>query len=244
MARVSHSLTSCTLALKPFPVPHPQDISRRLVFVDAMGFNSPAHSDSEILQRMVSWLEYSWVPCALSYLPHLTSSSYPPGKTCGGLIYLHDITDTHICSNTLNQILESFQGLESFVYATTRSEKLPTQAFIKRYNELQKKYLERWMSQGGSVFNLLSDSPASAQALVNIVVSRCSSKLVSRFSHALNRTMILWWLLSASGVTRLFGLFLDTLVSTVLRNQEAGHLLFVAACIAPNIKKKKLKAWD
>ena len=76
---------------------------------------------------------------------------------------------------TLNQIPELFQrlcgkNLESVVFATTKSNKLPTDVFIKRNDELQKKYLKRWMEQGATVSNLLSDSPASAQALVNVVL--------------------------------------------------------------------------
>ena len=176
MAQVSHKLKSCTLTLKPFPIPHPHDANRRLVLVDTPGFNSTDHSDTEILQRMVTWLESSWVRCALWYLPHLTSSSYRPGKTCGGIIYLLDVTDTRIWGTALNQIPESFQklcgkkSLESVVFATTKSKQLPTQAFIKRNDELQKKYLRRWMEQGARLSNFLSDSPASAQALVNIVL--------------------------------------------------------------------------
>lgn len=158
LAPVSHTLNSCTLALKPFTIPYPQDTKRRLVLVDTPGFNSTDHSDTEILKRTVAWL----------------NSCSRPGKTCGGLIYLHDITDTKICSETLNQILESFQSLSAVVYATTRSEKLPPQTFNMRNNELQKKYLKNWIERGASIFHLLSDSPASAQALVNVVVSRCS----------------------------------------------------------------------
>ncbi|EDQ98067.1 uncharacterized protein LACBIDRAFT_313048 [Laccaria bicolor S238N-H82] len=66
VAQVGNSLRSCTLALKPFPIPCPQDIRRWLVLVDTLGFNSSDHDDTEILRRMVAWLK----------------SSSHPGETC------------------------------------------------------------------------------------------------------------------------------------------------------------------
>ena len=59
MAQVGDELASCTLALKPFPIPYPRDTNRRLVLVDTPGFNGTYHSDTEILERMATWLESS-----------------------------------------------------------------------------------------------------------------------------------------------------------------------------------------
>ncbi|KIJ96552.1 hypothetical protein K443DRAFT_72941, partial [Laccaria amethystina LaAM-08-1] len=159
VAQASDDLKSCTLALKPFPTPYPQDRRRRLVLVDTPGFNGTYHSDTEILQRMTKWLE----------------SSYGPRKTCGGIIYLHEITDiSSIRGKTLNQIPE-FQrlcgkkNLKSVVFATTKSETLSLEALTKRNDNLRKTYLNSWMKEEARFFNL-HDSPASAQDLVNMVL--------------------------------------------------------------------------
>ena len=61
-------------------------------------------------------------------------------------------------------------GVQTCALPISKSKQLPTQTFNKRNDELKKTYLKKWIEEGARVSNLLSDSPASAQALVNVVL--------------------------------------------------------------------------
>ncbi|KIJ92590.1 hypothetical protein K443DRAFT_13482 [Laccaria amethystina LaAM-08-1] len=162
-AQVGHDLKSCTATLQPFLDDLPPDESgkhRRLVLVDTPGFDDTNEADSEILRRIAVWL----------------ASSYGPKKTCGGLIYLHDMTDARMRGTTL-QNLKVFQrlcgkkNLGAVVFGTTKSGKLTPETFAKRENQLSDVYWKDFKKQGAIVFKLLP-SRESARQLVQTVLGR------------------------------------------------------------------------
>lgn len=162
-AQVGHDLNSCTATLQPFIISLPPDESgnpRRLVLVDTPGFDDTNEADSEILRRISVWL----------------ASSYGPGNTCGGLIYLHDMTDARMRGTTL-QNLKVFQklcgkkNLGAVVFGTTKSGKLTPEAFARREKQLSDVYWKDFKKQGATVFKLYP-SHESARQLVQTVLDR------------------------------------------------------------------------
>ena len=60
VVEVSHKLRSCTAEIEPVIMdPHPNDPSRRLIFVDTPGFDDTYIDDAEILRRIAAWLALS-----------------------------------------------------------------------------------------------------------------------------------------------------------------------------------------
>ena len=60
VVEVSHRLHSCTTKIEPVIMdPHPNDPSRRLIFVDTPGFDDTYIDDTEILRLISVWLALS-----------------------------------------------------------------------------------------------------------------------------------------------------------------------------------------
>ena len=60
VAEVGHGLRSRTTEIQPVIMdPHPNDPSRRLIFVDTPGFDDTFIDDTEILRRISVWLALS-----------------------------------------------------------------------------------------------------------------------------------------------------------------------------------------
>ncbi|EDR05789.1 uncharacterized protein LACBIDRAFT_294762 [Laccaria bicolor S238N-H82] len=162
-ATVGHDLKSCTAELQPFFKDLPPDESgkpRRLVLVDTPGFDDTNEADSEILRRIAVWL----------------ASTYGTGTKCGGLIYLHDMTDARMRGTTLQNLhvfrkLCGKENLESVVFGTTKSGKLTPEVFARREKQLSDGYWKEFKKQGAIVFKLL-DSHESARELVQKVLDR------------------------------------------------------------------------
>ena len=67
MVNVGHGLSSCTAEIQPVIMdPHPNDPSRRLIFVDTPGFDDTYIDDTEILRRIADWLALSYVGLELA----------------------------------------------------------------------------------------------------------------------------------------------------------------------------------
>lgn len=162
-ATVGHDLKSCTAELQPFFKDLPPDESgkpRRLVLVDTPGFDDTNEADSEILRRIAVWL----------------ASTYGTGTKCGGLIYLHDMTDARMRGTTLQNLhvfrkLCGKENLESVVFGTTKSGKLTPEAFARREKQLSDVYWKEYKKQGAKVLKLLP-SHESARELVETVLGR------------------------------------------------------------------------
>ncbi|EDR05776.1 uncharacterized protein LACBIDRAFT_302491 [Laccaria bicolor S238N-H82] len=162
-AQVGHDLKSCTATLQPFINDLPPDESgkpRRLVLVDTPGFDDTNEADSEILRRIAVWL----------------ASSYGPGKTCGGLIYLHDLTDARMRGSTLQnlKVFEKLCGkknLGAVVFGTTKAGKLTPEAYRRREKQMSDVYWKDFKRKGAIVFNL-RPSHESAKQLVQTVLDR------------------------------------------------------------------------
>ncbi|EDR05917.1 uncharacterized protein LACBIDRAFT_302598 [Laccaria bicolor S238N-H82] len=168
----SGSRYSCTATLQPFVNDLPPDESgkpRRLVLVDTPGFDDTNEADSEILRQIAVWL----------------ASSYGPGKTCGGLVYLHVITEGRMRGTTFKN-LRVFQGLcgekkiRAVVFGTTKSGKLTPEAFARREKHLSDTYWKNFTEKGAIVFKLLPshDSALVSPRQTSIYVK---SYLVSRY---------------------------------------------------------------
>ena len=60
VVKAGHRLQSCTAEIQPVIMdPHPNDPSRRLVFVDTPGFDDTYVDDAEIHRRIAAWLALS-----------------------------------------------------------------------------------------------------------------------------------------------------------------------------------------
>jgi len=86
--QVGHDLKSCTNNLQHAYIndipKRPTFKGRRIVIVDTPGFDDTYSDDGEILRRISVWL----------------ASSYDADMTLGGVIYLHDISQTRMLGTT------------------------------------------------------------------------------------------------------------------------------------------------
>jgi GTPase Era involved in 16S rRNA processing len=57
--QVGHDLNSCTATIRHIVIPHPDDHSRRIIFVDTPGFDDTYTDDAEILKLISIWLARS-----------------------------------------------------------------------------------------------------------------------------------------------------------------------------------------
>ncbi|EDR05780.1 uncharacterized protein LACBIDRAFT_329353 [Laccaria bicolor S238N-H82] len=164
-AEVSDGYESCTTILKAFYTPlEPSEdfgLGRRLVLVDTPGFDSTCGHDFRLLQRIALCL----------------TSSYGGGKTCGGLIHLHDMTDAGVRSIT-SQNLQAYKklcgkkNLRAVVFATATPGSLTPQAFARREQEHYSEVYRKDFKEQGATFFRLTHTHESAKDLVSRVLER------------------------------------------------------------------------
>lgn len=158
-------MESCTHDLEHFPIP--PEGPERLILVDTPGFNATnMTSGSETLERIKRWCK---AHCGAA------------GKTCGGLIYLHDV-DRH-----WEEVSKDLEGLQKFfekknlrfvVFAPT-SGGLTPEALKRRKDQnfgADSSQRTELSNQGAVVFDRLLDSHASAEELVGIVLNRAKEE--------------------------------------------------------------------
>ncbi|EDR05892.1 uncharacterized protein LACBIDRAFT_302516 [Laccaria bicolor S238N-H82] len=166
IVRVGHDMQSCTTQLQPIVVSPPHSIlfrDRRVVLVDTPGFDDTFAAESEVLNRIASWLA------------HLADTKL------GGLIYLHDISLPRMKGTALRN-LEVFKklcgdrALRSVVLGTTKWTELPVASTSvedvgeQRLKELCGKYwLE--MIERGSIVRKFEDTQQSAWDMVDSVLA-------------------------------------------------------------------------
>ncbi|EDR05778.1 uncharacterized protein LACBIDRAFT_302493 [Laccaria bicolor S238N-H82] len=163
VVQVGHDLRSCTTQLQPIVVNPPPSIlfrDRRLVLVDTPGFDDTFAAESEILNRIASWLAHV----------------YSTDTKLGGLIYLYDISLPRMKGTTLRN-LEVFKklcgdrALRSVVLGTTKWAELASSSVgEQRVKELCDKYwLE--MIECGSIVHNFGDTQQSAWDMVDSVLA-------------------------------------------------------------------------
>lgn len=175
-------MESCTHDLEHFPIP--PEGPERLILVDTPGFNATnMTSGSETLERIKRWCKAQLVPhslpCHIAVM--LSQSCGAAGKTCGGLIYLHDV-DRH-----WEEVSKDLEGLQKFfekknlrfvVFAPT-SGGLTPEALKRRKDQnfgADSSQRTELSNQGAVVFDRLLDSHASAEELVGIVLNRAKEE--------------------------------------------------------------------
>jgi len=89
LTRVGHGLESCTADIQVIPIPHPNDPTRRIVFVDTPGFDDTYVSDADILKCIAEWLE----------------NSYRKDKRLSGIIYLYEISQKRMSGSSRKNYL-------------------------------------------------------------------------------------------------------------------------------------------
>ncbi|PPQ72512.1 hypothetical protein CVT26_004027 [Gymnopilus dilepis] len=158
-------LESCTKDITPFHVDNnPEYVppGHRLVVLDTPGFNNSSciWPDLKILQRIEEWLQVS----------------YSPGVERLGVIYLHDITQSRVSSETL--LL--FKGLNALCRASDRQKTsviLATTKWpgdlegtdsidaLRREDQLENKFWQE-MIQGGAGLGQFTNTKESAKDVV------------------------------------------------------------------------------
>ena len=140
----------------------------------------------QALMTLMTQIQKSWgeLQCgwhrhefSISLLPAascLTWRSYGPEKTCGGLIYLHDVTDVRMQRMTVQtsrgfQMLCGKKNLKAVVFA--KSGKLTPEAIARHEKQSSNVYLNNFKKQEAIFFKLLP-SHESVDQLVKTVLDR------------------------------------------------------------------------
>ncbi|KAH7923800.1 hypothetical protein BV22DRAFT_1035939 [Leucogyrophana mollusca] len=167
---VGHDLESCTTKIHHVIVPHPEDPSRRIIFVDTPGFDDTYEADSKILQRVSVWL----------------ARSYGDEMRLAGVIYLQDITQTPIfgTSPTNLMMFEKLcgnEGIGGVILATTKWENLPDGiAGGAKYEDQLKGIFWREMVERGSQVARFDGSQSSAREIVDRIIENHDYHLTLR----------------------------------------------------------------
>jgi len=150
---VGHDLKSCTNKLQHTyisDIPNrPTLKGRRIVIVDTPGFDDTYAEDREILRRIAVWL----------------ASSYDEDMKIGGVIYLHDISQTRMLGTTRKNF-DMFRKLcgdgaaASVILGTTKWEEVQKGVGERRETQLIETYWKDMTAQGSRVqrFENTSDS--------------------------------------------------------------------------------------
>ncbi|KAF8147717.1 P-loop containing nucleoside triphosphate hydrolase protein [Crassisporium funariophilum] len=166
---VGHQLTSCTTQIEYAiidPIPnHPSFESHRVVVVDTPGFNDEYKDDRAVLRKIAEWLE----------------SACRDGITLGGVIYLHDISQTRfsaMAGNDLGMLRKSFAQSDAarqrIVLATTKWSKISLDEGEAREKELKGTYWKTLIDGGSGVHRFTGSSAgASAWEIISDLLSRC-----------------------------------------------------------------------
>ncbi|KAF8959510.1 P-loop containing nucleoside triphosphate hydrolase protein [Flammula alnicola] len=169
---VGDSLQSCTV--DPCPVDITDDISfasrdhfngGRLVIVDTPGFDDTYVDDSKILKRTTDWL----------------AASYSKKMKLGGVIYLHDISQSRILDTTCKKLymfqkLVRKDALRSIVLGTTKWSLVDKDTASKREQELKASYWSEMINAGSPVFRV-DEGRKSAWEIINFILSEIDKQV-------------------------------------------------------------------
>ncbi|KAH7908658.1 P-loop containing nucleoside triphosphate hydrolase protein [Hygrophoropsis aurantiaca] len=155
IAKVGHSMQSCTTEIQACYVPHPNDPTRRVVFIDTPGFNDAIKGDADTLRRILEWLR----------------SPENEGLKLTGIIYLLEITDDRIelRKDAMSPTkLGSSGPIHNIVLATTKWSDIYERDWQRREQQRKEKLSE--ILNQGAPFVRFENSPGSAWRVVNILL--------------------------------------------------------------------------
>jgi len=158
VAPVGHTLNSRTDDIQHIVVPHPYENQRRLVLIDTPGFDHTKVGDREILRRIAVWL----------------ARSYSANMKLAGIIYLHEISQTHMPPVQRN--LDMFTKLcgpgaiKNVVLATTKWGDVPKEVGWRREQLLKNDYWKSMLDLGSILYRFESTRESACQ-IVNEILS-------------------------------------------------------------------------
>ncbi|KAJ2921752.1 hypothetical protein H1R20_g15334, partial [Candolleomyces eurysporus] len=172
---VGSALASCTSQLESVVIEGQTNNWRRIrghriIIVDTPGFDNTYAECFETLQQIARWLE----------------ESYRKKMVLGGVIYLHDISQTRL-TGTARGDLEIFNrlcgesALDKVVLVTSHWGTAPEQNFDKREEELKKRYWNTMMDGGARVERLVAgEEQASAWKIVHSILERVETRAIQQ----------------------------------------------------------------
>jgi len=168
--KVGLDLESCTSNLESVVVHdipnHPKLKGRRLIIVDTPGFDDTWKDDVEILRRIVVWL----------------ASAYDSNMKLGGVIYLHEITQTRMLG-TSRKNFSMFQQLcgkkahAVVILGTTKWAEVKPNIGEEREKQLRENYWKDMLSQGSNMARV-QNTKESAWALLDPILTNVEKKAV------------------------------------------------------------------
>ncbi|KAG6826660.1 hypothetical protein H0H92_014933 [Tricholoma furcatifolium] len=159
IAAVGHTLNSHTDQIQHVSYPHPHCDGSRVIVIDTPGFDHTTVDDREILRRIAVWL----------------AQSYDANMKLGGIIYLHEISQSNMPPVRRN--LETFNKLcgpsaiKHVVLATTKWGDVMENVGEER-EKLLKDLHWRDMLDRGSVMLRFDGTQASAQGIVDQILTQ------------------------------------------------------------------------
>ncbi|KAF9004212.1 P-loop containing nucleoside triphosphate hydrolase protein, partial [Cyathus striatus] len=164
VVEVGHELNSCTATISHVVLDglpgYPTLQNRRLIIVDTPGFDDTYVDDAEILRRISVWL----------------ATSYSGGMTLGGVIYLHDISQTRMLGTTRRNLEMFFKlcgsdALSSVVVGTTKWGEVELNVAEIREKQLCDIFWKPMIVAGSSVHRFQSTKD-SAWEIVNSILDK------------------------------------------------------------------------
>jgi len=165
---VGHGLKSCTAQIDAhvMAIPGRQRLSGcRMVIVDTPGFDDTYEEDAEVLRRIAVWL----------------ASSYDDGMKLGGVIYLHEISQTRMLG-TSRRNLDMFRqlcgedALAKVILGTTKWGDIREGVGEERERQLSGTYWKE-MIDLGSRMERVEKSRESAWSIVNLILNRVEEEM-------------------------------------------------------------------
>jgi len=174
---VGHSLNSCTPVLQHvfiFNIPgRPHLKGHRVVMVDTPGFDDTYTEDAEILRRIAVWL----------------ASSYDADMKLGGVVYLHDISQTRMLGATRTN-LAVFHKLcgeradASIILGTTKWKDVSLEMGARREKQLIETYWQDHIARGSRVYRF-EDSQSSAWNIIHAILDNFEGRTALRIQKEL-----------------------------------------------------------
>ncbi|KAG6811106.1 hypothetical protein H0H92_008953 [Tricholoma furcatifolium] len=158
---VGHDIDPCTQAVQAVPIAHPKSPSRRIILIDTPGLDSTTAPDSEILERIASWLK----------------KSYQDGVKLAGVLYLCEISQTRdflVARKNLDHFdkLCGDRATKNVLLITTKWSVPPSQSELNREAALQDPAHWGHLIRRGSRMRRLEDaSPDCAWSVVNLSIA-------------------------------------------------------------------------
>jgi len=155
---VGHDLASCTAKIQHFIVPHPEDSTRRVVFVDTPGFDDTYAADAETLRLIAVWL----------------ARSYHEDMKLAGIIYMHEISQTRMFGTarknlTMFNKLCGDDALKNVILVTTKWDDIERGVGRRREQQLSNTYWKKMLSQGSQMARFMN-TQESAWEIIDLVL--------------------------------------------------------------------------